>query len=179
MTYQSACQFVGAQIPLAIFLAGGLTPNRDEAADLAQEALTRALKNWRRLDPKREQAPWLRTVMRNALIDGRKKGDASRCISIDAPNQEGGVFGDLLAGRDLSPENELIQREDVMNVRRVLARLHPDLRKVLSLVDMDGQQYDDAAKTLGIPTGTVRSRLSRARVMFRRQWALAGGENHV
>ena len=175
----SACQFVSRHQPLALYLAGGMTSNRDEAEDLAQEVLCRALKNWRWLDQKRTLSPWLRAVMKNAFIDSRRKADRSRCVSIEAPVQDGRAIGDFLAAGDSLPEDELLRREEVMNVRRVLARLRPAHRRALAICDMDGESYDNASRTLGIKLGTFRSRLFRARAAFRRQWSLAGGGNHV
>ena len=125
MSYMSACQFVSRHQPLALYLAGGMTSNRDEAEDLAQEVLCRALKNWRWLDQKRTLSPWLRAVMKNAFIDSRRKADRSRCVSIEAPVQDGRAIGDFLAAGDSLPEDELLRREEVMNVRRVLAKAAP------------------------------------------------------
>lgn len=178
MTFAMARQFIGSQQPLAMHVAATLTPNRDEASELAQEGMCRALVNWRRMDPARSPGAWLRTVMRHALIDSRRK--SAQTASLDVPTPNDGVMpSEFLTDGEASPLELLLRREVAERVRQVLSRLNCHHRIILRACDLEGGRYEEVAAVFGIPLGTLRSRLSRARATFRRQWALAGGEGLV
>jgi RNA polymerase sigma-70 factor (ECF subfamily) len=99
---------------------------------------------------------WMYKIMQNAWID--QKRSAARRRQIIQPMSE-----DVVAvgedGRDT-----FASRINLRQVREAMMHLHPDERSVLALVSIEGQTYREAAETLGIPIGTVMSRLSRARV---------------
>lgn len=134
--------------------ARALVGDADAADDLVQDCLERALSRWwmRRAgdDPK----PWLFTILRNLHIDrlrqNRRRGTT---VELDddgasvAPEQDHGMgVRDVLAALDLLPE---------------------DQRASMLLVGVEDLSYEDAAKVLGVPVGTVMSRLSRGRRRLR------------
>ena len=139
-------------IPALRRYARALVRNRDAADDLVQDCLERAVGHWgqRREDDPR---PWLFTILHNlALSRFRRSARRGKHIAIDEANED-----DLR--QDAMQEQKMIYQD----VLEKLARLPDDQRTVLLLVAVEDLSYADAAKVLGIPVGTVMSRLSRAR----------------
>lgn len=129
-----------------------LTGSVDDAEDVVQSAMERALRhesNWAehsRLDS------WMYRIIQNLWID-ELRTKRRRNVPLDA-------VAELAAddGRDV-----IAAHVDLDTARRALAALPPDQRTVLCLVVVDGMTYQQAASVLEIPVGTVMSRLSRAR----------------
>lgn len=151
------------EIPRLRRYARALTGNLAEADDLLQDTLERALGKWRLWRPGKLHA-WLLTLMHNVFINQLRARPALLSFEDDAlpeipvrARQE-----DELALRDLD---------------RALSRLSPEHREVLLLVSLEELGYDEAAQVLGVPVGTVMSRLSRARERLR--GILAGDERAV
>jgi RNA polymerase sigma factor (sigma-70 family) len=129
-----------------------LTRNDADADDLVQEALARALTLARSYDPARPLLPWLIKIVRNTFLTGvsRKNAEKRRLETYAS-----------LADPALLPSQE--HSAELSNVRKALAALPTEQAEVLHLVGVLGFTYSDAAGVLGVPTGTVMSRLSRAR----------------
>lgn len=130
----------------ARFLAG----TRAEADDLVQEALTRALQNLRDSVPIQDLKPWCFAILRNVFheqLRSRRREEArlQRQLANDAAP----------ATQELSA--------DVRDLGRKLQTLPPLLREALILVGAQGLSYDEAARICGVPAGTMKARVSRAR----------------
>jgi RNA polymerase sigma factor (sigma-70 family) len=133
-----------------------LTRNDADADDLVQEALARALALARTYDTSRPLLPWLIAVVRNTFLTGVTRANAEkRRLETYA------VLSDPL----LPPSQE--HSVELSNVRKVLQGLPAEQAEVLHLVGVLGFTYSDAAEVLGVPTGTVMSRVSRARAALR------------
>lgn len=133
-----------------------LTHNDADADDLVQEALARALSLARGYDASRPLLPWLITIVRNTFLTGVTRANAEkRRLAAYA------VLSDPL----LLPSQE--HSVELSNVRKALAALPTEQAEVLHLVGVMGFTYSDAAEVIGVPTGTVMSRLSRARHTLR------------
>jgi len=142
--------------------AFSLTRSEAEADDLVQETLLRAFRAWHTFTPGTNCRSWLFTICRNTFVKLRSRGSArlerlqdseDRMPSAAASARtahEG--LGDLLDRTHVRPAIEAAVK--------ALAEPH---RSVLTLVDLEGQSYEEAAAELVIPVGTVRSRLYRAR----------------
>ncbi|MDP1718436.1 MAG: sigma-70 family RNA polymerase sigma factor, partial [Burkholderiales bacterium] len=135
--------------------ARALTRERTAADDLVQDTLERAcnkLHLWRRGSDLRA---WLFTIMHNVFINqvrGRK-------VAADVPlNDEIMELPGHMAQAD---------RLEIRDLDAALARLPDEQREVLLLIALEQMSYQETAKALGIPTGTVMSRLSRARERLR------------
>jgi RNA polymerase sigma-70 factor (ECF subfamily) len=126
------------------------------ADDLAQECLARALSRPRDWRDVRDARAYLLTIVHNLHVDGRARGRDGVTVPIDegdpgcacAPAQ----FGRLLL-RDLA---------------RSLQALPHERRRLLLLIALHGMSYEEAARRLDLPVGTVMSRLSRTRALLRR-----------
>jgi RNA polymerase sigma-70 factor (ECF subfamily) len=94
-------------------------------------------------------------IMQNAWID-KKRSAARQRLVVQPMDDETNAIGE--DGRD-----SFDSRINLRQVREMMERLHVDERSVLALVSIEGQTYQQAAETLGIPIGTVMSRLARAR----------------
>jgi RNA polymerase sigma-70 factor (ECF subfamily) len=149
-------------IPALRRYARALMRDRANADDLVQDCLERAVSRWyQRRDG--DVRAWLFTILHNLAVNQfRKTASRGRHIPIDASNEDS--FGEAAA-----QEQKLIYQD----VLAKLARLPEDQRAVLLLVAVEDLSYAEAAKVLGIPVGTVMSRLSRARE--RLQQEIEGG----
>lgn len=130
-----------------------LSRDRDHARDLVQDCVVRVLGAARSPADERAYRAWLFRILRNAFLDGERR--RSRHLKQNAALGEEEPVPDH-AGDD----RRLI---DALTVRRGMARLSPDHREILALIEMAGFSYAEAAALLDIPQGTVMSRLSRAR----------------
>jgi len=135
--------------------ARGLTGNVHAADDLVQDALERAWSGIGRWQRRGDLRAWLFSILHNAFIDRVRAAGAS---PVQFGDEEAvavpvrGTQSDMLEVRDLD---------------RLLMRLPPEQREVLLLVAVEQMTYEEIAKTIGAPVGTVMSRLSRARERLR------------
>lgn len=138
-------------LPRLYGYAVSLTRNEDVSRDIVQESALRALKA--KSVPKDEAAlrAWLFTIVRNAAIDVRR-----RAKSPPIPEPDLGELSTLLWEFD---ERHIA----TVTVRQGLAQLPVEAREVIALVDIAGFSYGETAGLLGVPPGTVMSRLSRGR----------------
>jgi RNA polymerase sigma-70 factor, ECF subfamily len=143
-------------------VAMALTSDADAAADLVQETYLQAFRHWHTFDHGADAKRWLATICRNLWRAGRVS--AGR----EAPYDEETV--DFLPAARLHQEavrwslDDLYERFDLGDALvRAMAELDPPFRRVVQLCDVDDLSYAEAAEVLGVPVGTVRSRLYRAR----------------
>lgn len=129
-----------------------LTQDREQARDLVQDCALRAISAARVPEDAPAFRAWLFRILRNAFMDGQKR----RAVRATAA-----------AGRPDCPDDEIWRGDDrlisVLTVRLGMAKLSPAHREVIALVDIGGFSYEQAGDFLGVPQGTVMSRLSRAR----------------
>lgn len=134
--------------------------DRDLAEDLVQEALTRALATASPLKEPRALEGWLMVILNNCWRDCLRRKMAGILEDIDD-------WAERLESEELSPEQNLAGRQTALSVRQAIARLPLGQRQVLTLVDMEDRSYAEVAEILGVPAGTVMSRLSRARAALK------------
>jgi RNA polymerase sigma-70 factor (ECF subfamily) len=162
--------YLDGRNPEARYFAFGLCRDADEADELVQEACYRALRARKRHDATRSVKSWLFTILRNAFMDSRRRKERRDGLSLDHCGREGDAasFHDTLAGADEDMLGRLERAEAAAQVRRAMARLRVTEREVLTLCDARGMAYAEAARALGLPLGTVRTRLHRARLKLRK-----------
>ena len=132
----------------------------DEAEDLTQEIFIRVYQNLDRYQPAAAAfQTWLITVARNHAIDNYRKKREERTRRHDDPE----LMERLPSGQE-GPLMAMERAERVQLVQRGIRALPFDLREALILCDLQGLQYEEAAKILDIPLGTVKSRINRGRL---------------
>ncbi len=144
-------------------LAYRLLEDRDLTDDALQEAYVRAFKALGRFRGDSSLGTWLYRITYNACIDELRRGRKVVPLFSD-------IESDSVDPRT-GPEETAVARRDLA---AALASLPSDLRAVVVLVDADGLDYREAAKVLGVPPGTVGSRLNRARAVLRAALGVAG-----
>lgn len=147
----------------AFNLARWLTGNTADAEDVVQDAFLRA---FRYLDAFRGDnfRVWLLTIVRNSFLDWLKDNRSGRQMFQPAPADAD--WPDPAPG----PEAMLLDRVDSETLSILMARLPAEYREVLILREIEDLSYKDIAAVTGVPTGTVMSRLSRARLALRKAW---------
>lgn len=159
-------QLTTPHLPRLMRLGMRLTHQSSESQDLVQEALCRA---WKHRDSFRSGSSvgaWLSRIVMNTFISRRRH---ERVVSQTAarPDLPSCLFDGhrMMAARD--PEGAMTFHELGDEVRDALDALPARYREVVVLIDLEGLPYADAAERLGIPPGTVMSRLHRARRRLR------------
>ncbi|MDP3405580.1 MAG: sigma-70 family RNA polymerase sigma factor [Brevundimonas sp.] len=143
-------------LPAMLRFARSLTRDPVAADDLVQDAVLRAIERRDRFLPDRDYRSWLLTITHNLFIDGWRRDRSRRTTPLDA---------DSPFSRAEPDQDHVV---DLRATLRAFERLPEDQRAVLHLVVVEGSSYVEAAAMLGIPIGTVMSRLSRARETLRR-----------
>lgn len=153
-------RYVVPEIDVMLRVARSLTRHDAEAEDLVQDALLRAFRSIDRFDGRHPRA-WLLTIVRNTHINRNRRQRPGLLDDPDAPPHQ------ALVGGVRSSEDEYLDRTFNGAVDTALGRLTDDARQVIELVDVAGLTYAEAADVLGVPVGTVMSRLHRARARIR------------
>jgi RNA polymerase sigma-70 factor (ECF subfamily) len=126
-------------------------------------------------DPERRFRPWLYTIATNQAIDAQRRTKRHRMVSLDRRNQtdtEGdvGSLMQLLVGKEPGAASNLEREERQAWIRQAVDNLPDQLRSALALVYYQGMKYREAADVLGIPVGTVKSRLHAAILKLNEAW---------
>jgi RNA polymerase sigma-70 factor (ECF subfamily) len=144
---------------------------RDEhdARDLAQDAMVKVIQGLDGYDGRSKLSTWVIRVSMNCCLSHLRKQRLRRHGSLDADWADGGggPAGSTAAGGELPPARGVEQGEMRGILSRALGSLDPQMRSVLVLRDMQDLEYSQIAEVLGVPVGTVKSRLFRARVALR------------
>ena len=154
-------QFEELALPLLSSLyshAFWLCREHAEAEDLVQETLAKALRAFDSFTAGTNFKAWIFRILRNTFLTSRTAIAAARTVFLeDHPS-----LLNVSDGRP-SPEDHLLRLDNQEAVHLALDRLHPQLREVLLLCDVEELKYKDIALVLDVPIGTVMSRISRAR----------------
>jgi len=143
---------VGTLLPRLRRFARALTRHPQDADDLVQLAVERALSRSKQWRPDSSLTNWMLAIVRNAWIDetrSRRRRDA-----VLAPENEGAEVGDTGTDRDI----------ELWSVQSALDRLPEEQRLAVALVLVEGLSYREAAQVMDVPIGTLTSRLARGRL---------------
>ncbi len=146
--------------------------DRDEAADVCQEAFVRALEKIPQFHGRSRFYTWLFRIGVNLVLSRRRRAKVVRFTSLSpeprfADSQAGGLAAQLPDRREPDPAEAAMARDTHRCVLAALEALDDDFRVVVVLRDIEDMDYQQIAETLGLPVGTVKSRLHRARTMLR------------
>lgn len=162
--------------------------DRELAADCAQDAMIKVIEGLHTYDGRSKLSTWIIKVTMNVCFSKLRSEKLRRHASLDgmAGGEEGrgGVdrFADARLGTrgssggvELPPQQGVGQDEDLRRIRSALERLPEEQRSLLVLRDCHGLEYEHIAEMLGVPVGTVKSRLFRARAALRELVEAGGG----
>ena len=141
-------------------LARWLMRNEHDAEDVVQEASLRALRYFRTFVGGDGRA-WFLRIVRNTCYGWRRNDHQARTDSFDEELHSS-------ARLQSNPEALLLQTDDATLIARTLSRLPDHFHQLLVLREIEGKSYQELSDVIGIPMGTVMSRLSRAREALRR-----------
>ncbi len=148
-------------------LAFQLLGNADDAADATQETFVKAFEQLRTFRGRAAFATWLYRIAVNTCRDRLRQPRPLPFSQL--ANDDHAEFDPALL-TEPNPEEELAQRERKELVWLALKQLPEEARQILVLCDMQGFSYAEVAAILGVPEGTVKSRLHRARHAFKEAW---------
>ncbi len=156
---------VNAHADRLVAVLSKLMGNVDDARDIAQEAFVRAYLHLDKYDINRPFEPWLYKIARNLAYNHLKlKGRrAEGWLELDGEFHLG-----RLESETKSPVDGVIDDERRSAVDRVLVRMRPEFREVLTLRYMERMEYEEIASVMGIPIGTMKTWLNRAKEQFRK-----------
>ena len=162
-------RYVMPEIDVLYRVARSITRNPIDAEDLVQDTMLRAYRAIGRFDGRYPRA-WLLTIMRNAQVNRvrRKRPDLLR-----DPDATMETLADQ-SPSGAGPEEIVLESEFDTAVEEAFAKLSDKFRRVVELVDIQGLSYQETADLLGIPVGTVMSRLHRARARMRKHLESSG-----
>ena len=139
--------------------------NAPDAEDAVQDALLSAYRHLGQFKGNAQLATWLTTIVINAArLQVRRRRSHGTSLSLDEEHGEDGVtFSELLPDSKPSPEEVCSTAEARDRLVEGVKRLSPKLRRTFQLRDIDGLTTKEAARVLGVPEGTVKAQLARAR----------------
>jgi RNA polymerase sigma-70 factor (ECF subfamily) len=146
-------------------LACWLTHDTVAAEDLVQETFMKALRGFSSFQQGTNFRAWIYRILRNTFLTSQTGLKAVATIDLDdeAAHEP---------ANEVTPESLLLSRTEAETLRRALELLPMHFREIILLCDLEEMSYQEIGQALGIPTGTVMSRLSRARKAMR---TLLGG----
>ena len=154
-----------------------LVGDRAAAEDVFQETFVQVHLSANSYDAERRFEPWLFTIAANKARDLLRKNSRRRTLDLSSPVQgassggDGATFVDLLASSSATPAAETSDAEKDRLVQRAVQELPASLREVILLAYFQRMSYSQIADVLGIPLGTVKSRLHAAVAAFAKQWS--------
>jgi RNA polymerase sigma factor (sigma-70 family) len=173
----SAARFRDRMLPhldAAHNLARYLSRDPDAAQDIVQDAFLRAFRSFATYRGEGERA-WILSIVRNCHRDWRAQQKRDAVVEpLSMGEGDGGEERDDLPLLEETPETDLLRRDEAAAVRRQLEAMPEPFREVLVLREMEDLSYREIAEAIGLPIGTVMSRLARARSLFQKTWQPSG-----
>lgn len=141
--------------------------NAEQAEDAFQGTFVQVHLKCKQFDSSRRFRPWLYAIATNQAIDVQRRNKRHRMVSLDASSSNDSTgrpttWGEKLVGDAVDPLDKASEHEDGRWVNEAVHSLGDSLERVVQLVYYQGLKYREAADVLGIPVGTVKSRLHAA-----------------
>jgi RNA polymerase sigma-70 factor (ECF subfamily) len=140
-----------------------LTRNPDDAHDLVQETLLRAMTAWSRFEEGTNVRAWLYRILTNSFINIYRKRRRHQRFATERPGDTRMAVYGTPDDHAADPTEAMTAEQLSDEVKTALAGLAPDYREVVERADLSSERYKDIADALAVPIGTVMSRLFRAR----------------
>jgi RNA polymerase sigma-70 factor (ECF subfamily) len=154
-----------------------MTRDESDAEDIVQDTYLRAFRSWQTFAPDSDCRRWLFTICRNVFLRSRER--SNRWVAFEGPELDS-VLADETMPRlwEEGPRLDLSAVDVWPAINRAVALIPEPFRAAIIAVDIDDESYETAAERLGVPIGTVRSRLFRGRRLLQqhlRSYALDFG----
>lgn len=150
-------------LPVVARLSYSLTRVSADADDLVQETYLKAFRYWNTFDQTGDCRRWLYAICRNTFLAQRKRPQFVTTVGDDMELETFAAVSIHKLARDKGVEDVFARLDLAPAIQRAIDALEPVFRDAVTLVDVQDLKYEEAAEVLGIPVGTVRSRLYRAR----------------
>jgi len=137
--------------------------NTEDAQDILQEVFIKAYRNLNSFNPKYKFSNWIYRIAHNESVSFLRKNKRRRLEIANDPKKN--IFENLASDLDL--EKEYIERESAERVEKIFAKLDTKYRDVLVLKFLEGMDYNEISEILHIPSGTVGSLISRAKIKLK------------
>lgn len=142
--------------------AYSLTRDESDADDVVQDTFLRAYRSWHTYLPGSDCRRWLFTICRNVFLRSRER--ARPTVELESSEVDAAAAGHAYSLAVQDGVDDVFSRLDLgPAIERALAKVPEPFRSALVIVDVEDQSYESAAELLGVPIGTVRSRLFRGR----------------
>ena len=140
----------------------------EDATDLAQDVLIKVMQGLPGFDGRSKLSTWIIRITMNCCLSHLRKQKLRRHASLDAPRgPEGGTRADRLQDVEPGPVQDVQRRDQHRALQEALLELDVEQRLLLLLRDAHGVEYAQLAEVYGVPIGTIKSRLFRARAALR------------
>lgn len=144
-------------------LALRMTASREDALDLSQEAFLKAYSSLHTFRGESKFSVWLYRIVSNTCLDFLRVRARRNETSLEREDEDGETARREIPDESLSPERLLERKLTRESVQRALMSLPEDQRKILLLREIEGLSYEEIARVLSLESGTVKSRIFRAR----------------
>lgn len=145
-----------------------LTRDESDADDVVQDTFLRAYRSWHTYLPGSDCRRWLFTICRNVFLRSRERSRPT--VELESPEVDAAAAGSLyVTAVHEGVEDSLTRLDLAPAISEALNRVPEPFRATLIIVDVEDQSYESAAELLGVPIGTVRSRLFRGRRLMQEQ----------
>jgi len=157
----------------------------EDAADVTQDALAKAIEHIDSFKGDSKLSTWLFRIAMNLSISHLRKRKVRKAASLETAGQQGDDGYDdqatslksmMIDGREPAPDHRVETDEQVERLHEAIGELDEDLRAAILLRDLQDMDYQQIAEVMGIPVGTVKSRLFRARLALRQKLNKAAGQ---
>lgn len=141
--------------------------DREQAEDLAQETFVKVFNHIESFNPKYKFSSWIFKIASNLTIDALRKKDL-KTVSLDGSRNaetpdEVDATRITVESRDENPEEFLEAKELGEEIERAIGQLRPEYRQAILLRHVEGRPYEEIAEIMGVPLGTVKTFIHRAR----------------
>jgi RNA polymerase sigma-70 factor (ECF subfamily) len=148
-------------------IALGHLSNVADAEDAVQDALLSALTHVHQFRGQAKMSTWLTTIVINSARMKLRRRLTAVQLALDETDGQQDLLEDIVSDTQPGPEEAYRVREIAETLGHATSRLSPTLRTTFQLRDIDGLSIRETADLLGVPTGTVKARLARARVRLK------------
>jgi len=148
------------------FMLLKMVNNSDDADDLTIEAFGKAFKSIHQYTPNYAFSTWLFKIATNNCIDFIRKRRGGSTISIDQSIEDPDEIPIHIQTDDLDPEESMINQQKIKLMRDIVSKLKPRYRKLVEMRYFNELSYEEIAKELELPIGTVKAQLFRARELL-------------